>query len=232
VKRVVVAIAAVAACTIILRAAGQLSVDDASVQYQLATQLADENRYLEAIDAFELATHTDNAALVRLLLDRGASIEAATRVGVRPAARPPGTGGGSHGVGIVRSGVPSQGEQLPAPGGMTPLLFAARDGLLDAAKILLEAGADANRPDPNGITPLAFHDSTDDNDFNVISDFDGDGEFDEGQFTNFMAIVQGPDPLGRQVLYVAAKRGNGNALDRHCSVFESEPIAIVQTSQE
>jgi hypothetical protein len=62
-------------------------------------------------------------------------------------------------------------------------------------------------PDPNGITPLAFHDSTDDNDFNVISDFDGDGEFDEGQFTNFMAIVQGPDPLGRQVLYVAAKRG-------------------------
>jgi tetratricopeptide (TPR) repeat protein len=44
--------------------AGQLSVDDASVQYQLATQLADENRYLEAIDAFELATHTDNAALV------------------------------------------------------------------------------------------------------------------------------------------------------------------------
>ena len=44
--------------------------------------------------------------------------------------RPPGTGGGSHGVGIVRSGVPPQGEQQPTPGGMTPLLFAARDGLL------------------------------------------------------------------------------------------------------
>ena len=51
-KRVVVAIAVVTACTVIGRAAGQLSVDDASVQYQLATQLADENRYLEAIDAF------------------------------------------------------------------------------------------------------------------------------------------------------------------------------------
>jgi ankyrin repeat protein len=57
-------------------------------------------------------------------------------------------------VGIVRSGVPPQGEQLPAPGGMTPLLFAARDGLLDAAKLLVEAGADVNKPDPNGITPL------------------------------------------------------------------------------
>ena len=56
--------------------------------------------------------------------------------------RPPGTGGGSHGVGIVRSGVPPQGEQQPTPGGMTPLLFAARDGLLDAARLLVEAGAD------------------------------------------------------------------------------------------
>ena len=37
---------------------------------------------------------------------------------------------------------------------MTPLLFAARDGLLPAAKVLAEAGADVNRPDPNGITPL------------------------------------------------------------------------------
>ena len=37
---------------------------------------------------------------------------------------------------------------------MTPLLFAARDGLLDAAKLLVEGGADVNAPDPNGITPL------------------------------------------------------------------------------
>ena len=59
-------------------------------------------------------------------------------------------------MGIVRSGVPPQGEQQPAPGGMTPLLFAARDGLLDAARLLVEAGADVNRADPNGITPLVM----------------------------------------------------------------------------
>ena len=91
---------------------------------------------------------------MRLLLPSGASADAATRVGPKPAARPPGAGGGSHGVGIVRGGVPPQGEQAPAPGGMTPLLFAARDGRLDAAKLLVEAGADVNRADPNGITPL------------------------------------------------------------------------------
>ena len=86
-------------------------------------------------------------------------------------------------------------------------------------------------PDPNGITPLAFHDSTDDNDFNAISDFDDDGELDERQFANFMAIVPGPDPLGRQVLYVAAKQGNGNALLDHSVIFRIE-FATVFTPYE
>jgi len=100
------------------------------------------------------AARTDNAALVRMLLERGAAIEKTTRAGPKPAARPPGAGGGSHGVGIVRSGVPPQGEQLPAPGGMTPLLFAARDGSVHAAEVLVAARANLNTPDPNGMTPL------------------------------------------------------------------------------
>ena len=100
------------------------------------------------------AVRSDSAPIVKLLLAHGASIEARTRVGAKPAVRPPGTGGGSHGVGIVRSGVPPQGEQLPTPGGMTPLLYAARDGALDAARVLIEAGANLNTADPNGMTPL------------------------------------------------------------------------------
>jgi ankyrin repeat protein len=37
---------------------------------------------------------------------------------------------------------------------MTPLLFAARDGVLEAAQVLIDAGANLNTPDPNGLTPL------------------------------------------------------------------------------
>ena len=37
---------------------------------------------------------------------------------------------------------------------MTPLHFAARDGLLDAARLLVAADAKLNTPDPNGMTPL------------------------------------------------------------------------------
>jgi ankyrin repeat protein len=102
------------------------------------------------------AARRNDAAIMKLLLAKGASVEAQTRIGDKPAVRPPGAGGGSHGVGIVRSGVPPQGEQQPTPGGMTPLLFAARDGLLDAAALLVEAGADVNTADPNGITPLVM----------------------------------------------------------------------------
>ena len=94
------------------------------------------------------------APIVTLLLARGAAIEARTRVRREAGARPPGAGGGSHGVGIVRSGVPPQGEQQPTPGGMTPLLFAARDGSLAPRACSIDAGADLNAADPNGMTPL------------------------------------------------------------------------------
>jgi ankyrin repeat protein len=37
---------------------------------------------------------------------------------------------------------------------MTPLMFAAREGHVDAARLLLDAGAEVDAVDPNGITPL------------------------------------------------------------------------------
>ncbi len=39
-------------------------------------------------------------------------------------------------------------------GGLTPLLFAARQGCLDCARILLKAGAEINAADPNNISPM------------------------------------------------------------------------------
>jgi uncharacterized protein len=44
--------------------------------------------------------------------------------------------------------------QWRPPGGITPLLYAARQGCLVCVKNLVEGGADVNLPDPDGIAPL------------------------------------------------------------------------------
>lgn len=100
------------------------------------------------------AVRSNSAAETELLIEYGAEINARTRTGKTPASRPPGAGGGSHGVGIVRSGWPEQGFQGETPGGMTPLLYAARDGRMDIARMLIAAKADVQQADVNGITPL------------------------------------------------------------------------------
>jgi uncharacterized protein len=104
--------------------------------------------------ALMIAVRDNNAAAVRALLDHGADANAATRTGKAPARRPPGAGGGSHGVGIVRSGWPATGYQDATPGGLTPLLYAARDGRTEIARMLIAAGAKVNLADANKISPL------------------------------------------------------------------------------
>ena len=49
---------------------------------------------------------------------------------------------------------PIAGDVAPIPGGMTPLMYAARDGRMETVRMLLDAGADINARDANEITPL------------------------------------------------------------------------------
>lgn len=100
------------------------------------------------------AVRENHPAAVHLLQEHGADVDAKTRIGKAPAPRPPGAGGGSHGVGIVRGGWPDQGFQDATPGGMTALLYASRDGALESAQMLLAAKAPVNQGEANGITPL------------------------------------------------------------------------------
>jgi glucose/arabinose dehydrogenase len=61
-------------------------------------------------------------------------------------------------------------------------------------------------PDPAGVPPLAFHDQSNDGDFVVNAAWDGDGDFYDRSFSSLVAVAQGPDGLGRQVLYVAGRQ--------------------------
>ena len=106
--------------------------------------------------ALMLAARGNNPEAITLLLDHGADINAQTRIGETPKFVLPckGTGCGSEGVGINRGGLPDRGRRDMTKGGMTPLLYAAREGLTAAARVLIERGADIEQAEANGLRPL------------------------------------------------------------------------------
>jgi uncharacterized protein len=93
-----------------------------------------------------LENHT---GVVKLLLSRGADINAHTTVTTPKGEYVPARAGGASGTGIIRQ------RALPtADGGMTPLLFAVRDGNAEMARFLLAQGADIDQSSGNHTTPL------------------------------------------------------------------------------
>lgn len=75
--------------------------------------------------------------MVRLLIQHGAKVNERSRL-----------------TNVERQVTAEPRMQQRPPGGLTPLLYAARSGCLECAKALVRGGADINLPDPEGITPL------------------------------------------------------------------------------
>ena len=75
--------------------------------------------------------------MVKLLISKGADVNARSRV---------------HENDVRVS--PEPRVRYDPSGGMTPLMFAAREGCLDCAKALIDAGAKVNAYDPDGVAPV------------------------------------------------------------------------------
>ena len=146
-------------------ATGETRVDDGRPQRRASPRCAlllDRGARVDARDpefgqtALMIAVRENHAAAVDLLISAGAAVNAQTRKGPTPKFVPPckGTGCGSEGVGINRGGLPDRGRRAEAKGGMTPLLYAARDGRLDAARMLSPPAPTSSWPTRNGIRPL------------------------------------------------------------------------------
>ena len=125
------------------------------------TTLLDRGAKVDAVDrAFEqtalmVAVRENQPEVVRTLIARGANVNAKSRVGVTPPfILPNSVPGFGHGIGIVRGGSPPRGRRNAIPGGMSPLLYASRDGRLPIVTMLIDAKAEVNQRNPDDITPL------------------------------------------------------------------------------
>jgi ankyrin repeat protein len=105
-------------------------------------------------DALMIAVRSARPSVVEALIKAGAELNHQTPPGPEPITREPGAGGGSTGEGMIRSGVPPEGQRLAGSGKLTPLLYAARDGQTEAARLLIKAGAKLELAEYNEITPL------------------------------------------------------------------------------
>jgi ankyrin repeat protein len=104
---------------------------------------------VRAQTALMWAVTENHPAIVKLLAARGADVNARTHVTKPKGEYVPARAGGASGAGIIRQ------RALPtADGGMTPLLFAVRDGNVEMTRLLLELGANIEQSSGNHTSPL------------------------------------------------------------------------------
>src|SRR5687767_10190426 len=125
-----------------------------------------------------------HAATMRLLIEAGADVNARSSI-----------------IAWERQRTEEPRDKWLPPGGLTPLLFAARDGKLESAKVLLSAGADVNIVDPDLHTPLILA---------LVN-----GHFDvAGALIQAGADVNMEDKVGQTALYAAVDGHTAPASNR------------------
>lgn len=124
--------------TVLMTAARTGSVGAVKVLIEAGADVNARERWYQQT-AVTWAAAENHAAVVTLLAEHGADLDALSRV-IEPPKR-------GENVGVIGTS---------PRGGFTPVAFAAREGAIDAVRALADAGADLNAPDPDGIPPLSI----------------------------------------------------------------------------
>jgi uncharacterized protein len=127
----------------------------------------------EGQTALMLVARTGNVDAARLLVERGATVNAIEQWGQQSALM----WAAARRHPAMMAYLISQGAELDAQsvardyrrhltkegraksldsGGLTPLLYAIRENCLACVELLIERGADLDKPDPDGVSPLLF----------------------------------------------------------------------------
>jgi ankyrin repeat protein len=175
------------------------NVDAARVLLEHGADVNARERWREQT-ALMWAAAQKQPAMTRLLIEHGAEVDARSAVNEWPRQ------------------VTGEPRRMYRPfGGLTALLFAAREGCLDCVRALVEAGANVDLTDPKGVTPL----------FLAIDNF----HFDTAKFL----IEAGANPnkwdwWGRTPLYSAVDVNtlpHGGRADRR-SVDATPSLTIIE----
>ncbi|MYL06366.1 MAG: ankyrin repeat domain-containing protein, partial [Gemmatimonadales bacterium] len=111
----------------------------------------------DGMTALHWAARAANADLARLLLEAGADVDAATRIGAYTPLHLASEVGGGEVVGLLLEAGAAQTATTADVGGATPLHLAAGAGEADAVRLLLAHGGDADVREARwGQTPLMY----------------------------------------------------------------------------
>jgi ankyrin repeat protein len=102
----------------------------------------DAKENLRGTTALMWAAEQNHSDIIQLLVEHHAQVNAVSAV-IKPPRR--------RGLGFANPNAPGE---IPSKGGLTPLLFAVREGALDSVKVLVAAGAQVNQPSVEGSSPL------------------------------------------------------------------------------
>jgi ankyrin repeat protein len=154
------------------------------------------------------AVSEHHAAAVKLLIDRGADVSARSKF------VPSTTGRGFEGTTPVAA-KPGQAAEEYASGLLTPLMFAAREGDLESARLLVTAGANVNATDGDGKDALG------------LALFNGSYEV-ASLLIDHQANVNQADAQGFTPLFWAVDRRNMETAPNFPWMVTTDPLPLIE----